>query len=521
MCMEKSQELANKLWAIANDLRGGMDSTVFKNYILGVIFYRYLSEETENYINNELLVNDNMTYEEAYQNETMRKIINEWSLEHLGCIIKPENLFKNLVEKIKEETFSIADFEKAINDLTESTIGTDSEVAFDNLFDDMNLSDKNLGKTVQERTDKLNKILLRINDLSFDLSSAKFDILGTAYMILISLFADDAGKKGGEFFTPTCASKLLAKIATLGLNKVRDVCDPCAGSGSLLLEVARSTDVEEVNHFYGQEKNGTTYNLLRMNLLMHHVPYRNFNVYNADTLAVDSFEEKKFQIQVANPPYSLKWSSDAKYLDDPRFSACGVLAPKSYADLAFVEHMVYHMADDGRVACLLPHGVLFRGNNEKKIREYLIDNLNCIDAIIGLPANLFHGTGIPTIVLVMRKDRNNNDNPNKNNIYFIDASKYYKQGKKMNELTDEDIDRIIDAYSRRENIDKFAYVATLDEIRENDYNLNIPRYVDTTEEEPEIDIVDTMNKIHDVDKEIAEKTAELNKFLEELGLPLL
>ena len=482
---KKSQELATKLWAIANDLRGSMDSSKFKDYILGIIFYRYLSERTENYVN-EILENDDITYKEAFDNEDYKEIVKVWQIDHLGYIIKPENLFESLVEKIKDGTFEIKDLETAIAELTESTLGQESEVAFSGLFDDMNLHDKTLGKEVSDRTEKIGSIML-----------------------------------GGEFFTPTCASVLLAKLATIDLKTVRSVCDPCAGSGSLLLEVARNTSTHIINHYYGQEYNGSTFNLLRMNLLMHGVPYKQFTVFNDDTLKKDNFGEEKFHVQVANPPYSLRWSSDKKYLSDPRFSGSGVLAPKSYADLAFVEHMVYHMADDGRVACLLPHGVLFRGSAEKKIREYLINTLNCVDAIIGLPEKLFHGTGIPTIVLILRKDRNNSNNPNCKNICFIDASKYYKSGKNMNELTDEDIDRIINAYKDRKDIDKFCHIASMDEIIENDYNLNISRYVDTFEEEPEVDLEDTINKIHDLDKQIEEKTKELNEYLKELGLPLL
>lgn len=335
-------------------------------------------------------------------------------------MIQPQYLFNSLIESIKAKKFSIADFEKAIKELTASTIGQDSEAAFDKLFDDMNLQSKDLGKEVSDRTNLIAAVMSRIAAISFNFEDADFDVLGTAYMILIGLFASDAGKKGGEFFTPTCASELLAKLATVGLTSVRNACDPTAGSGSLLLEVRRHLETHNINHFWGQEFNGSTYNLLRMNLLMHGVPYKNFTVFNDDTLKHDNFGTEKFQIQVANPPYSLKHDLGSSYEQDPRFSACGVLPPKSYADLGFVEHMVYHMADDGRIAVLLPHGVLFRGNAEKKIREYLIDNLNCLDAVIGLPANLFHGTTIPTVVAIFRKDRNGNSG----NICFIDARNF-------------------------------------------------------------------------------------------------
>ena len=513
---KKSQELAQKLWGIANNLRGSMDSSKFKNYILGVIFYRYLSERTENYMNDLLKDDAGITYREALENEEFAPVVKEWSIEHLGYIIQPQYMFSSLVKSIKENNFSIGDFERAIKELTISTIGQDSEAAFDKLFDDMNLQDKDLGKEVSERTKLISSVMLHVANISFDFNDVNFDILGTAYMQLISLFASDAGKKGGEFFTPTCASELLARLATVNLKQVRSICDCAAGSGSLMLEVQRALETKNINHFYGQEKNGSTYNLLRMNLLMHGVPYKNFTVFNADTLTTDNFEGMQpFHVQVANPPYSLKWSAAKSFESDPRFSGCGALAPKQYADLAFVEHMIYHMADDGRIAVLLPHGVLFRGNAEKKIREYMIGKLNCVDAIIGLPANLFHGTQIPTIAMIILKQRN----ANSDNICFIDASKYYKSGKNMNELTEQDIDRILNAYINREEIDKFCHIATLDEvINKNDYNCNIPRYVDTFEEE---EIIDINNIYKDIDEAKNKKQIALNKInnmLKQLGL---
>lgn len=516
----KSQELARRLWGIADELRGSMDSSKFKDYILGVIFYRYLSERTEDYINNELLANDGITYEEAIKDDDLAETIWDWSLDNLGYIMRPGDTFRSLVQAIKDGTFSISDFEKAIARLVESTLGHESEVAFDKLFDDMNLQDKDLGKEVSDRTRLISAVMLRISDISFDFNDVNFDVLGTAYMQLIALFASDAGKKGGEFFTPTCASELLARLSTVGLKSVRSVCDCAAGSGSLMLEVKRALETHNVGHFYGQEKNGSTYNLLRMNMLMHGVPYSKFTMFNDDTLLHDNFAllpgGDKFQIQVANPPYSLKWSASKEFLDDPRFSAAGALAPKSYADLAFVEHMVYHMADDGRIAVLLPHGVLFRGNNEKKIREYLIGTLNCVDAIIGLPANLFHGTSIPTIVMVLKKDRGEE---NSKNICFIDASKHYAAGKNMNELRPKDIDLIVQTYEDRKDVDKLCHVATLEEVKDdNDYNLNIPRYVDTFEEEETVSIDDVRQQIADARQRKQDALRNVNDMLRQLGV---
>ncbi len=523
---KQSQELANQLWAIANDLRGNMDASKFKNYILGVIFYRYLSERTEDYMN-DLLKDDGITYSEALKNEEYAPTVMEWSIEHLGYIIEPKYLWSSLVNEINGNEFSIEHFEKAVSALVASTIGQESEAAFDKLFDDMNLQDKDLGKEVSERTDLIAKVILKVNDISFSVDDAKMDVLGTAYMILISLFASDAGKKGGEFFTPTCASILLARLATVGLDEVKNVADSCAGSGSLLLEVQNHLSTKKVGHFYATEKNGSNFNLLRMNLLMHGVPYKVFTCYNADSIKTDNYYEDGepiyFDVQVENPPYSAKFDQNPKLLDDPRFSSCGVIAPQGKADLMFVQSMVYHMTDDGRIAVLLPSGALFRGKqgkNGKKndaeydIRKHLIDNLNVIDAIIGLPAKMFHGAKLPVVVMVLKKKRNGNSD----NVLFIDASKYFTPEKAMNVITEEDIDRIVNAYIARENIDKFAHVACLDEIRSNDYNCNIPRYVDTFEKEAPVDITEQTRIIHKCEEESAAINKELEAFFKELGL---
>ena len=523
---KQSQELANQLWAIANDLRGNMDASKFKNYILGVIFYRYLSEKTENYMN-DLLKDDGITYREALKNEEFAPTVMEWSIEHLGYIIEPKYLWASLVEEIRDNKFSIEHFEKAISSLVASTIGQESEAAFDKLFDDMNLQDKDLGKEVSDRTDLIAKVILKVNDISFSVDDAKMDVLGTAYMILISLFASDAGKKGGEFFTPTCASILLARLATVGLSEVKYVADSCAGSGSLLLEVQNHLSTKKVNHFYATEKNGSNYNLLRMNLLMHGVPYKMFTCYNEDSIKTDNYYDEGepilFDVQVENPPYSAKFDQNPKLLDDPRFSSCGVLAPQGKADLMFVQSMVYHMADDGRIAVLLPSGALFRGKrgkNGKKndaeydIRKHLIEKLNVVDAIIGLPAKMFHGAKLPVIVMVLKKKRNGNSD----NVLFIDASKYFITEKSMNIITEEDIDRIVNVYTTRKDVEKFARVVSLNEIRSNDYNCNIPRYVESFEKEDDVDICAENAKVQTCIKQSAILENKVQELLKSLGL---
>ncbi|MCI9566262.1 MAG: type I restriction-modification system subunit M [Eubacterium sp.] len=516
---KQANELSQKLWAIANDLRGNMDASKFKNYILGIIFYRYLSERTQNYMN-DLLKNDGIGYEEAYADDEFRPTVEQWSIEHLGYIIKPEYLFKNLIRKIEkpidgEDKFSIEDLEKAINDVTGSTMGQRSESDFSGLFNDMKLQDPDLGDAVSERTELIGKVMSRINEIDFMLEDSQFDVLGTAYMILIGLFASDAGKKGGEFFTPTGPSQLCAILATMGLDEAKTVGDCTCGSASMLLEVQKHLTSGRVGHFYGQENNASTYNLARMNMLMHGVEYQKFDIYKGDTLKDDKYGDVKMTVQVCNPPYSLKWSADKTFEDDPRYSGAGKLAPKSHADFAFLEHMIYHMdEEDGRIAVLLPHGVLFRGGAEEVIRKHIVKDLNRLDAVIGLPANLFHGTSIPVCCLVLKTKRNGNAG----NIFFIDASKEFTSSKKQNTLEDEHIQKIVEAYKNREDIEKFAHKATMEEIEENGYNLNIPRYVDTFEEEPEIDLEEVTREIKKLQKEIREIDAELKPYFDELGL---
>ena len=513
----QANELSQKLWAIANDLRGQMDASEFKNYILGVIFYRYLSERTEMYMIDLLKNDDGITYEEAFADEEYRPVVEEWSLSKLGYVIKPENLFRNLIRKITKfendaDKFSVEDFEKAINDLVGSTMGHESNKAFDGLFNDMRLQDSRLGETVADRTEMIGRVMVRVSDIDFDLQDSQFDVLGTAYMILIGLFASDAGKKGGEFFTPAGPSKLCATLAALGLDEAKTVGDCTCGSASMLLEVQKHLTTGKVGHFYGQELNATTYNLSRMNMIMHGIDWQNFDIYKGDTLKDDKYGDIKMTVQVCNPPYSLKWSADKQFEDDPRYSGAGKLAPKGQADLAFVEHMIYHMdEDDGRVAVLLPHGVLFRGGAEETIRKYIIKDLNRLDAVIGLPANLFHGTGIPVCVLVLKCKRNGNAG----NILFIDASKEFKAGKNQNVLEQKHIDKIVEAYEKRVDVDKFAHVAEMSEIVENGYNLNIPRYVDTFEEEEPVDLEAARAEIKRLDDETRIAIDKVNSILKE------
>lgn len=507
---QHQKELCNKLWAMANALRGNMEAYEFKNYILGMIFYYYLSDRTEKYMAN-LLKDDNISYNDAWKDEEYKEAVIEESLRDLGFVIEPQFLFRNLVTMVENREFDIEFLQKAINSLMESTIGNESQQDFEGLFSDMQLDSTKLGHTVKDRSAVMSKIIASLDEINFSVEDTKIDVLGNAYEYLIGQFAATAGKKAGEFYTPSGPAELLCRLACLGLTDVKAAADPTCGSGSLLL---RLKNYANVRSYYGQELTSTTYNLARMNMILRGIPYTNFSIYNGDTLEKDYFGEMRFRVQVANPPYSAKWSADDKFNEDDRFSQYGKLAPKSKADFAFVQHMVYHMDEDGRAVVLLPHGVLFRGAAEETIRKYLIEKMNVLDAVIGLPANLFFGTGIPVCVLILRKDRGSNTD----NILFIDASKDFEAGKNQNILRGQDIDKIVDAYVNREDVEKFAHVASMEEISDNGFNLNIPRYVDTFEKESEIDLKAVSAEIRSLQKEIKDINAELKPYFEELDL---
>ena len=517
--------LKKQLWAIANILRGKMNADEYKNYILGFIFYRYLSDEFEKYADSVLQkIAPGKKYAENNLTDKEKNFVKKLVKSKIGFYLEPHELFSYIVKKGKGEiegadTFIIEDLKQALNKIEQTAQGTDAEEAYVGLFDDVDLNSTKLGKRPQDRNQTIVEVLSKLAEIDFQLNDAESDILGNAYEYLIGEFASEAGKKGGEFYTPAQVSKLLAKLVTLNLpvdkdgkKRIRKAYDPTCGSGSLLLKLK---DEAEVLEFYGQELNPTTYNLARMNMLLHRIDPNKFHIRQGDTLEDDQFPDLKADVIVANPPFSAKWKSDENplFANDPRFAPYGVLAPKSYADYAFVTHMIYHLQDNGHMAIVLPHGTFFRGGREYKIRKYLIEKANVIDAIIGLPANLFYGTSIPAIIMVFRKNRQPGEP-----ILFIDASREFEKGKNQNYLRDKDIEKIVQTYKERKEIDKYSHLATLDEIKENDFNLNIPRYVDTFEEEPEIDIdavVKEINQLKEQEKHIREK---LNKYLEKLGV---
>ena len=515
MAHEK-QQLEQQLWNIANTLRGKMDADDFRDYILGFIFYKYLSEKMEDYANT-ILKPDKITYDEVEKHTNKKEYleaIKDEALDKLGYFLKPSELFSEMARRGNAEgksKFILDDLSKVLTGIEQSTMGSESEEDFGNLFEDLDLTSSKLGKTENDKNELIVKVLAHLNDIDFDLRNTENDLLGDAYEYLIGKFASGAGKKAGEFYTPQQVSAVLARLVTLDKTQLKSVYDPTCGSGSLLLRVAK--EVKEVSAFYGQESNPTTYNLCRMNMIMHDVHYKKFDIKNEDTLERPQHIDLRFEAIVANPPFSAEWSASPLFMSDDRYAAYGRLAPKGTADFAFVQHMLHQLADNGTMACVLPHGVLFRGGAEGHIREYLIKERNYLDAVIGLPANIFYGTGIPTCILVLKKKRAHADN-----VLFIDASQHFEKVKTQNVLRPDDINKIIDAFKNRRAEDKYSYAAPLAEIAENDYNLNIPRYVDTFEEEAAIDLTTVSAELKTLEADMKSTDATIAAFCKELGI---
>ena len=508
------KELEKQLWNIANALRGNMSADEFRDYILGFIFYKYLSEKMHRYAD-DILKSDGITFDSIDENSKQGKqyleAIKTEAIDQLGFFLKPSELYHIIARKGENGEFILEQLTEVLRHIEQSTMGSDAEDDFNGLFDDLDLTSNKLGKTEKAKNELISKVLSHLDAIDFCLEDTEIDVLGDAYEYLIGQFASGAGKKAGEFYTPQMVSKLLAKLVTRGKTRLKSVYDPTCGSGSLLLRVAK--EVDEVGEFFGQESNPSTYNLARMNMILHDVHYSRFDIQQDDTLEAPHHIEQRFEAVVANPPFSANWSASADFLSDDRFADYGKLAPKSKADFAFVQHMLYQLDDNGTMAVVLPHGVLFRGAAEGHIRQFLIEQKNALDAVIGLPANVFFGTSIPTCILVLKKQREHKDN-----VLFIDASAFYGKATNQNYLRDEDLDRILTAVEKREFIDKYAYVASLGEIKENDFNLNIPRYVDTFVEEEVVDLKVVANSIDLLDDEASSIDSMISIFCKELGI---
>jgi len=525
MCNHK-QQLEKQLWAIANELRWKMSADEFRDYILGFIFYKFLSEDFALTANKYLLDEgrEDMEYSQMTDEDAIWLKDAIWTTK--WYFLAPSELFSEIVKKgiwkvtnkqyeNEEEwksTFIIEDLIKIFKNVEESTT-EESEEDFKWLFEDMDLNSSKLWNTVEQKNELIIKILVHLSKIDFQLQNTEIDILGDAYEYMIWEFASWAWKKGWEFYTPQAVSTILSKIVTVWKTKLKSVYDPTCWSGSLLLRASK--EVEHIEDFYWQEMNRTTYNLARMNMILHWVSYKNFDIKQEDTLEHPQHINKKFEAIVANPPYSANWNANELKLTDERFSGYWKLAPKSKADFAFIQHMIHHLDERWTMAVVLPLWVLFRSAWEWQIRKYLIENKNYLDAIIWLPENIFYWTNIPTAILVFKKCRKEEDW-----IMFIDASNDYEKIKNQNLLREEDINKIIDTYTNRKEIDKYSKNVKMEEIIENEYNLNIPRYIDTSEPEIMIDINEVSKEIKEIDKEMEEINKLIEKDCKELWISL-
>lgn len=516
-----SSDLGKTLWAAADVLRQKMSADAYKDYLLGLVFYKALSDKyltkVADLIENRKdisLEDAQKLYEETARNSEDWKLLCEEMQKDMGCIILPEHTFIAFYNQINEGSFLLENLSQAFRNIEQSQGNH-----YEGLFDDFDISSKDLGKNVMECNKMISSVIKALEDIDF--SQYSDDALGDAYEYLIGQFASESGKKAGEFYTPQAVSKLIAKIVTQGREKKDgfSVYDPCCGSGSLLLQVKNcmykqeNEDYSRLVHFFGQEINNQTYNLARMNMMLHNVSSGYQHLNNGNTLSLDwpVDEPTNFDACTMNPPYSLKWDALPSLITDVRFSRYERLAPKSAADYAFLLHGFYHLKTDGVMGIVLPHGVLFRGAAEGTIRQHLLED-GSIYAVIGLPANLFFNTSIPTCIIILKKNNVSRD------VLFIDASKDFVKEKTRNLLPDEAIEKILSAYKERKDIDKYAHLATFEEIKSNDFNLNIPRYVDTFEEEEPISIEETFKDFEEICKEEHELSQSLNNYFKDLGL---
>ena len=512
--IREREELHKKIWSIADDLRGSVDGWDFKQYILGIMFYRYISENITNYINEGERKAGDKDFDYAKLSDKVAETQREELVKEKGFFILPSELFCNVHKKAKNDENLNETLEKVFNNIENSAKGAESEEDFAGLFDDIDVNSNKLGATVAKRNDKLVKILNGIADIKLDdYKSNSIDAFGDAYEFLMSMYASNAGKSGGEFFTPQEVSELLTRLAVVGKKSVNKVYDPACGSGSLLLKSAKILGKENVrNGFYGQEINLTTYNLCRINMFLHDIGYDKFDIACEDTLTnPQHWDDEPFEVIVSNPPYSIKWAGNDNPLliNDPRYSPAGVLAPKSKADFAFIMHSLSWLATNGTASIVCFPGILYRGGAEQKIRKYLVDN-NFIDCIIQLPDNLFFGTSIATCIMVLKKSKKDN------NILFIDASKECVKVTNNNKLTDENIDNIVKIFTDRKDIDYVAKLVSNTEIGENDYNLSVSTYVEKEDTREKIDIVKLNKQIEEIVAREQVLRDEIDKIVKEI-----
>ena len=512
--IREREELHKKIWSIADDLRGSVDGWDFKQYILGIMFYRYISENITNYINEGERKAGDKDFDYAKLSDKVAETQREELVKEKGFFILPSELFCNVHKKAKNDENLNETLEKVFKNIENSAKGAESEDDFAGLFDDIDVNSNKLGATVAKRNDKLVKILNGIADIKLDdYKSNSIDAFGDAYEFLMSMYASNAGKSGGEFFTPQEVSELLTRLAVVGKKSVNKVYDPACGSGSLLLKSAKILGKENVrNGFYGQEINLTTYNLCRINMFLHDIGYDKFDIACEDTLTnPQHWDDEPFEVIVSNPPYSIKWAGNDNPLliNDPRYSPAGVLAPKSKADFAFIMHSLSWLATNGTASIVCFPGIFYRGGAEQKIRKYLVDN-NFIDCIIQLPDNLFFGTTIATCIMVLKKSKKDN------NILFIDASKECVKVTNNNKLTDKNIDNIVKIFTDRKDIDYVAKLVSNTEIGENDYNLSVSTYVEKEDTREKIDIVELNKQIEEIVAREQVLRDEIDKIVKEI-----
>lgn len=511
---KERDELHKAIWSIADDLRGSVDGWDFKQYILGIMFYRYISENITNYINEGERKAGDKNFDYATLSDEVAESERQNLVKEKGFFILPSELFCNVCKKAKDDENLNETLEKIFNNIENSAKGAESEDDFSGLFDDIDVNSNKLGATVPKRNEKLVKILDGIAGINLgNYQNHNIDAFGDAYEFLMSMYASNAGKSGGEFYTPQEVSELLTRLAIVGKTSVNKVYDPACGSGSLLLKSAKILGKDNVrNGFYGQEINITTYNLCRINMFLHDIDYDKFNIACEDTLvSPQHWDDEPFEVIVSNPPYSIKWIGDDNsiLINDPRYSPAGVLAPKSKADFAFIMHSLAWLATNGTASIVCFPGIFYRSGAEQKIRRYLIDN-NFVDCIIQLPDNLFFGTSIATCIMVLKKNKKDN------NTLFIDATKECIKVTNNNQLTEQNINNIIKIFENREDVEYITKLVSNKEIAENDYNLSVSTYVEKEDTREKIDIVELNKKIDEIVAKEQELRDAINKIISEI-----
>ncbi len=511
---QERDELHRAIWSIADDLRGSVDGWDFKSYVLGIMFYRYISENLTNYINDGEKAAGAVDFDYALLSDEEAEGAREDLVNTKGFFTLPSELFVNVRKKAPNDENLNETLEGVFRHIEESAKGHESESDFAGLFDDIDVNSNKLGGTVAKRNDKLVKLLNGVGDMNLgNYKDNTIDAFGDAYEYLMGMYASNAGKSGGEYFTPQEVSELLTRIAVIGKKEVNKVYDPACGSGSLLLKSAKILGKDNVRQgFFGQEINITTYNLCRINMFLHDIDYDKFDIANEDTLlSPQHWDDEPFEVIVSNPPYSIKWEGDDNPLliNDPRFAPAGVLAPKSKADLAFIMHSLSWLATNGTASIVCFPGIMYRGGAEKKIRQYLIDN-NFIDCIIQLPDNLFFGTSIATCIMVLKKSKTDNK------TLFIDASKECVKVTNSNKLTEDNISKIVSEVFTREDVDYFARLVPYEEIKEQEYNLSVSTYVEQEDTREKINIVELNAQIKEIVAKEDELRAEIDKIIAEI-----